>query len=122
MNESSMSLSDSLFLQASEFANGKELAKLIKKLSERPELINTDNVTQLHYLLAYLEEDLKQMQFQGSSGSASLARLLHALGHKVGTLHFVHKEKFENAVNGIDLLPTRNALKQHFQTVGINIQ
>lgn len=121
MNESSLSFSDSLFLQTSEFSNGQELVRLIKKLSERPDEINTSNVTQIHYLLVYLEEDLKQMQLQNPSGSEPLARLLHALSHKVGTLHFVHKEKFENAVNGIDILPTRDTLKQHFKSIGINI-
>lgn len=121
MNESSLSLSESLFLQTSEFSNGKELARLIKKLSEKPEEINTKNITEIHYLLAYLEEDLKQMQLQNKSGSETLARLLHVLSHKVGTLHFVHTERFENAVNGIDILPTRNTLKQHFQKYGINI-
>lgn len=121
MNESSLSLSDSIFLQTSEFANGKELAKLIKKLSEKPDLINTENVTQIHYLLVYLEEDLKQVQIFDQSNSEPLAKLLHALSHKVATLHFVHKGKFEDAVNAIDVVPTRETMKQHFRKIGINI-
>ena len=102
-------------------ANGAALEKIIRRLEETPEDISPSTMSELNNAISFNLADLKRLHMMDSSDSDPLFSQFSLLCSKIKTLYYVHKEKFDEAIDGIELLPTRDCLKRHLKTIGLEV-
>lgn len=101
--------------------NGDALEKIVRRFEESPEEITPTSLNELNNALSFIMSDAKKLKRTDPNERDPLFNRYSSLCSKIKTLYYVHKDKFDDAISGIDLLPTRCCLKRQLSFIGINI-
>lgn len=121
-NNCSSFLDDSTVFQTRRSDNGQALEKVIRRFEETPEEITPEGLNELNNALSFILLDIKKLRKFDKEESDPLFKKYSSLASKVKTLYYVHQERFDDAIDGIELLPTKDILKRQLQYIGLDIQ
>lgn len=120
-NNCSSFLDDSSIFLARRSDNGEALEKVVKRFEETPDEITPSGLNDLNNALSFILSDIKKLKKFDPNESDPLFSKYSKLSSKVKTLYYVHKQRFDEAIDGIDLLPTKDCLKRQLKYIGLDI-